>query len=134
MTLYLMLLNFYCYYASPQGHPNYSSIVVSSQFSLVLKIPNKSLERARAMRSSLSTKSFRNCPCLHPSKHTIFFAAPGMVAFFHQPPHSSCMYPHLSSLNRAARFISFLKSRDIIPIVVLLSRKSVLYHTQKCMG
>lgn len=87
------------------------------------------------MRSNLSTKSFRNCPCLHPSKHTIFFAAPGMLSFsFHYPPYSSSIHPHLFSVNHAARLIDLLKSGQIITVVVLLSRKSILYHRKMCMG
>lgn len=67
MTLHLILLNFYSYYASPQGHPNYSSTVVSSQFSLALKMPQQvTRESLTRDQSSAPSPSGAALVCIHP--------------------------------------------------------------------
>lgn len=67
MTLHLILLNFYSYYASPQGHPNYSSTVVSSQFSLALKMPQQVTRESLTWdQSSAPSPSGAALVCIHP--------------------------------------------------------------------
>lgn len=57
-----------------------------------------------------------------------------MVAFsFHFPQYGSCIYPHLS-LDCAARLTGLLKSRENIPTVVLLSRKSTVISQNNVYG
>lgn len=94
MTLHLILLNFCSYYASPQGHPNYSSIVVSSQFPLALKMTNQvTREILTRGQSSAPSPSGAALVCIHqgipiplqyqlwlpppfPSPHTVLVGIP----------------------------------------------------------